>query len=281
MESIVKQAVQEAIVNIIHNTATEKNITKGMLLHESKIHFIPTPYRVLGGLLQSLNIKFGNFIEKLLELIIEHDSYVEALPSSGKKVKFLMTAQTDSLIDYYITSRQLPESPDSCDELFQELSAEIFRIEISSDEAKQSITKDIDALFKSSTGQIIYLEIKYNDDHDTGKFVDINRKFIKTYAGLVNHLGLTDSAQLKPIIYYFNPTKRWGPIYTPSCNVYRGSQLFDEYFNTKFDDIHSYLINLGNDERIINLFDELYKQIRYGKKIAQRNGLTSMNEPTT
>lgn len=114
----------------------------------------------------------------------------------------------------------------------------------------------------------IYLEIKYNDDHDTGNFVDINRKFIKTYAGLINHLGITDPAELKPIIYYFNPTERWSPIYTPSCNVYRGSQLFDEYFNTKFENINSYLINLGNDEKIINIFDELYKQIRHGKNIA-------------
>jgi hypothetical protein len=44
MESTVKQAVQEAIINIIRNTAAEKNITKSMLLHESKIHFIPAHY---------------------------------------------------------------------------------------------------------------------------------------------------------------------------------------------------------------------------------------------
>lgn len=263
MEASVKQAVQEAIIKIIRNTAAENNIMKGMRLHESKIHFIPTYYRVLGELLQSLNIKFGNFIENLIELIVENDSYVEALPSSGKKVKFLMTAETDSLIDCYITSRQLHESPDECNEPFQELLAEIFRIETQNGGTKQSITKDVDALFRTSTGQIVYLEIKYNDDHDTGKFVDINRKFIKTYAGLVNHLGITDPIQLKPIIYYFNPTKRWGPIYTPSSNVYRGSQLFDEYFNTRFDSIDSYLRNLGDDESIISVFDDLYKKIRY------------------
>ena len=92
---------------------------------------------------------------------------------------------------------------------------------------------------------IIYLEIKYNDDHDTGKFVDINRKFIKIYAGLVNHLAKKDVRKLKPILYYFNPTKKWGPIYTPTSNIYRGSQLFDEFFETKFTDIESYLRNLG------------------------------------
>ena len=87
-------------------------------------------------------------------------------------------------------------------------------------ESKQTIVKDVDALFAAKTGIIIYLEIKYNDDHDTGKFVDINRKFIKTYAGLANHLNINSADELKPILYYFNPLKRWGPIYVPTKNVY-------------------------------------------------------------
>jgi len=144
MDDSVKQIVRDAIVKIIRDTASERNIGRSLRLHEAKIHFVPTKYRVLGGLLQSLNIKFGNFIEKLIALVVERDA------------------------------------------------------------------KDVDALFKSWAGQIVYLEIKYNDDHDTGKFVDINRKFIKTYAGLVNLLGITDAAQLKPVLYYFNPVKRWG-----------------------------------------------------------------------
>jgi hypothetical protein len=210
MDDSVKQIVRDAIVKIIRDTAAEKNIGKSLRLHESKIHFVPTRYRVLGGLLQSLNIKFGNFIEKLMALVVERDANVEALPSSGKKVRFSMTAETDGLIDRYITNRQLPGSPDKCDDLFKSLLEEIVRIETLSTEEKQTITKDVDALFKSASGQVVYLEIKYNDDHDTGKFIDINRKFIKTYAGLVNLLGITEATQIKPILYYFNPIKRWG-----------------------------------------------------------------------
>ncbi len=175
-----------------------------------------------------------------------------------------MRAETDGLVDQYITARQLPGSPDKCDDLFRVLLTDIVKLETQPGGSKQTITKDVDALFQTSTGQTVYLEIKYNDDHDTGKFVDINRKFIKTYAGLVNHLGIKNPAQLKPLIYYFNPTKRWGPIYTPSGNIYRGAQLFDEYFETKFSDIDSYLRNLGDDENVIAIFDELYKKIRYG-----------------
>ena len=45
--------------------------------------------------------------------------------------------------------------------------------------------QDIDLLFETKD-QIIYLEIKYNDDHDTGKFADIMpilifRKLITSY----------------------------------------------------------------------------------------------------
>ena len=46
-----------------------------------------------------------------------------------------------------------------------------------------NITHDVDILFKNlKSNTYYYVEVKYNDDHDTGKFVDINRKFLKTYA---------------------------------------------------------------------------------------------------
>jgi hypothetical protein len=264
MDDGVKQAVREAIIKIIQDTASSKSIQRSIHVHEGKLHFIPAKYRVVGGLIQSLNIKFGNFIEKLIAQIIERDANVYTLPDSGKKIKFWMTSETDALVDQYITSRQLPNSPDRCDDLFDGLIEQIIITENRAVVAKQSIVKDVDALFRLASGQVVYLEIKYNDDHDTGKFVDINRKFIKTYAGLVNHLGITDFSQLRPIVYYFNPTKRWGPIYIPSTSIYRGAQLFDEFFETKFTDIDLYLRNLGDDEFIIEIFDKLYEQIRFG-----------------
>ena len=99
MDDTVKQAVQEAIVRIIRETASQRAIEKGFRVHETKIHFIPTQYRVFGGLLQSLNIKFGNFIEKLIALIVEEDASVQALPGSGRKIRLSMRAETEALID--------------------------------------------------------------------------------------------------------------------------------------------------------------------------------------
>lgn len=126
----------------------------------------------------------------------------------------------------------------------------------------QKIIRDVDGLFKSSDGTIVFAEIKYNDDHDTGKFLNINRKFIKTWAGLINRLSIKTRDQFLPIIYYFNPVKRWGPIYTPSRNIMRGSQLFDQFFATKYSDVDRYLQEIGDDAMVLSLFDDLYNKIR-------------------
>lgn len=263
MDEKTRSIVRAAIIEMVETTASDASIQKRFRQHEDKIHFVPVKYRVFGGLLQSLNIKFGNFIERLINVIVENDQRVEALPESGRRIRLKMTSQTDSLIDRYITYRQLPDSPDQCDDEFRELLDEIISIETSSDATKQTITKDIDALFRANDGRIVYLEIKYNDDHDTGKFVDINRKFIKTFAGVVNHYKVTSVSEISPLIYYFNPLKRWGPVYTPSSNILRGSQLFDQYFDMDFQSVDRYLRELGDDDEVIKIFDDLYRTVRY------------------
>ena len=239
MTETVEIAVRQAVEELIEATMSSAKIRESFEKHRGKVHFIPAKYRVLGGLLQSLNIKFGNFLEKLLDLVIQNDSNVERHPRSGTRISLRFTAETDAKIDAYITSRQLAGSPDRCDGRFKELLESIVETERETNEEKQAITKDIDALFQPDGDNYVYVEIKYNDDHDTGKFVDINRKFIKTFAGLVNELEIDDMNRLKPILYYFNPTKRYGPIYIPSSNIYRGAKLFEEYFETKYEDVDS------------------------------------------
>jgi hypothetical protein len=78
----------------------------------------------------------------------------------------------------------------------------------------------------------------------------------------MNELGIDDKRQLKPILYYFNPTKRYGPIHVPSFNIYRGSRLFDEYFETKYEDVDKYLREIGDDPEIIRVFDDMYDRVR-------------------
>jgi hypothetical protein len=273
-----KGIIRKAANELIDEVASDRDLQRSWAKHVEKIHFVPVQYRVFGGLLQSLNIKFGNFIEVLISLVVEADPLVNAHPVSRTKPLLSFSPETDRLIDAYITMRQQPTSSDLCDEDFRLLVDQIFANERTERLPKSTVTKDIDALFQTSSGEMVYLEIKYNDDHDTGKFQDINRKFLKTYAGLVNLLEIDDPTKLTPILYYFNPVKRWGPIYVPSSNILRGRQLFDKYFAMDFTDVDSGLREISNDQLVLAKFDDLYRRIR---EKSQNPPLASMELPDT
>ncbi len=263
MSNHVKQIIRETVLEMLGSSMSAGNIRRMAKKHTEKIHFVPIRYRIVGAILQGLNIKFGNFIEQLLKNIIESDTGVKVLEDSGKKIKLFFTPETDALIDSYITARQLPNSPDNCSEVFSNLLRRILEIEnAATDEQRQGITKDVDGLFQTDDGLIVYTELKYNDDHDTGKFVDINRKFIKTWAGLAVRYHIKSKDELLPILYYFNPRKRYGPIYIPSENVMRGSQLFDRFLHISYDDVDGYLSEIGDDQEILAIFDKMYNTVR-------------------
>ncbi len=264
MSQDVKEIIRQAVGTIIDEAITDQKLSELARIHHDKIHFVPAKYRVIGGVLQSLNIKFGNFIEQIIQLVVERDPKVMSHKSSGQRLKLYISPETDQLIDRYITARRALTAPVDCSAEFHNLCAKIFEVESNTPRSgKQRVTYDVDALFKASDGQIVYLEIKYNDDHDTGKFVDINRKFLKTYAGLISYLGISSLDLLKPILYYFNPSHRYGPVYVPLSNNYRGAKLFDEYFELSFVELDGYLREIGDDPLIIAIFDKLYNRIRY------------------
>jgi len=263
MSEKVKEVILMTVMQMLDSSMSAKNIRRMAQKHEGKVHFIPIRYRIIGGILQGLNIKFGNFIELLLKNIVEMDTGVKGMEDSGKKIRLFFTPKTDSLIDSYISSRQLPNSPDDCTVAFEGLLQKILENEdVASPEERQGIVKDVDGLFQTDDGAIVYTELKYNDDHDTGKFVDINRKFIKTWAGLAVRYEIKSTAQILPILYYFNPTKRYGPIYVPSKNIMRGPQLFDRFLHTAYNEIDGYLEDIGDDPEILEIFDNMYNAVR-------------------
>ncbi len=263
MSNQVKEIINSTVRQMLTNSMSTKNIRNLLQKHEGKVHFVPIRYRIIGGILQGLNIKFGNFIEQLLRNIVETDAGIRVMDDSGKKITLFFTHQTDALIDTYITDRQLPNNPDDCTELFDNLLEEISNIEDeATDEQRQGIKKDVDGLFRTDDGFIVYTELKYNDDHDTGKFVDINRKFIKAWAGLAVRYQIQSTSQLLPILYYFNSRKRYGPIYVPSKNIMRGAQLFERFLHVSYDDVDGYLSEIGDDPEILAIFDEMYNTVR-------------------
>jgi hypothetical protein len=274
MDEKVKVTIQKTIIQILKESTSKKNLQEMLKKHIGKVHFIPIRYRILGGILQGLNIKFGIFIEKLIGNLVGIDPNITVMPYSGKKIRLFFTHTTDALIDTYISDRQLPDSPDDCTPLFDDLLYKILEVENSTHkEDRKGIVKDIDGLFQTKSGQMIYTEIKYNDDHDTGKFIDINRKFIKTWAGLAVILKIKSPDELFPIIYYFNSTKRYGPIHTPSRNIMRGPQLFEAYLQTNYSDVDHCLAELGDDPEILKIFDDVYQAVQHMKIIDDRPNL--------
>ena len=231
----IKKLIKNTIVQILEDNKTDALIKKIVKKHDEKVHFIPFRYRVFGGFLQSLNIQFGNFIEVLIHDIVKTEKNIEIVKevSGIKNTNLKISIESDKLIDEYITDQQNNFDNNHLSNKFIELQKQIIKNEKHSQNIV-SYKHDVDICFYSKlTGKYFYVEIKYNDDHDTGKFVDINRKFLKTYAGLVNHFKVNDINTFKPILYYFTKKIMKGNIYIPeTTNIYRGDKLFSEFFKT-------------------------------------------------
>lgn len=260
MNTDVKLLINTAVEKMLEKTSRTKKLNAMKKKHDVKIHFVPKKYRIFGGLLQSLNIQFGNFIEMLMTIFVENEGRYEVLSKySGKKNnKFELSEQNDSLIDAYITKCQYGDI--DLDAEFHKLLSAI----VADNSTKtQAFKHDIDLLFRDKlTGVTYYLEIKYNDDHDTGKFVDINRKFIKTYAYLARELNIKNSDELVPILFFFNNKKLKGNIYVPeSTNIKRGKRFFEEFLTVNYDEVDEYMKMLSESGAVIKMFDNLYDKV--------------------
>jgi len=261
MNDEVKTLINTAVVKMIEHTSSDAAIKKIEKKHNVKIHFIPKRYRVFGGLLQSMNIQFGNFIETLMALLVANEDKYEIIDHySGKKSNtFTLSVANDSKIDSYITRCQFENDID-IDVEFPKLLQSIVEEQ---DTRTMQFKHDIDLLFKDKeTGVIYYLESKYNDDHDTGKFVDINRKFIKTYAYLCREFNVTNSSQIVPILFFFTNKKMKGNIYIPErTNIKRGRTFFNEFLHVNYDEVDQYLSTLSESDEVVQMFDALYRKV--------------------
>ncbi|MCS4537060.1 restriction endonuclease [Mycoplasma sp. CSL7475-4] len=265
MTDDTKKLINESVSQIIEKS---KNKIDSLIdKHDKKIHFIPSKYRVLGGLLQSMNIQFGNFIEILIQNLLKNDGRYEVIEKfSGKKYNnFKILKEKETLIDEYITKCQTSSDGYDLEIEFNKLKENIF-LNHKKQNKKNKLIKikhDIDLLFKDTeNNKIYYAEIKYNDDHDTGKFVDINRKLIKTYAYLLSEFNIDSSEDIIPILFFFNNKKMKGNIYLPEkTNIYRGEKFFNKFLNVKYKEIDDYLSNLSESYEIIEMFNNLYKNV--------------------
>ena len=265
MNNDIGEFIKSTITDLIEQTSSNKKVAESIKVHNEKIHFIPIRYRIFGGLLQSMNIQFGNFIEKLLHKIVDNESLLKVEGISGQKMPLPFTTQSDKLIDDYITTCQNKNFKERfLLDNFNALIDKCLKIEANNSHKDISITHDVDVLFSNQNNEIFYLEVKYDDNHDTGKYADINRKFLKSYIGISNIIKVHDRNKFKPILYYLTKKKLKGNIYLPETeNIYRGDKLFKEFFTINYQDIDKLMSGIGENQDIAELFDGLYDKIRH------------------
>ncbi|MEG1009776.1 MAG: hypothetical protein RSF67_08220, partial [Clostridia bacterium] len=270
--SILDSIMRESIDIMIKSSSNEKTIKKFTKKHNNKIHFIPIKYRVFGGIIQSLNIKFGNFIEVAIHQILLQSNNNKIIEEySGKRSNsFCISVATEKLIDEYITNCEIHTYTDL--ELKEKYNNLLDQIIINESDKNCPVIKfehDVDILFIDKKEDITYyVEIKYNDDHDTGKFVDINRKLLKTYSYLVRKLE----------IYFFTNKRMKGNIYIPEDEViYRGSKFFEKFTNIRYEELIEYMLNISEEDQTLKQFDNMYNNVINNETYEYNENITIYN----
>ena len=264
-KNILDKIMKKSIEIMISKSESEEKLKKLKIKHEKKIHFIPIKYRVFGGIIQSMNIQFGNFIEEAIHQILLANSQNEIIEEySGKRSNsFFITKETETLIDNYISDCEtLGYTDEELKQNYEKLLKQIIKNEKNKELETIKFKHDVDVLFKDKNTEITYyVEIKYNDDHDTGKFVDINRKLLKTYAYLVRELGIYDEKKFRPMLFYFTNKRMKGNIFVPESEIYRGSRFFEKYTTIKYSELEQYMLNISENEDTRKQFNDLYNKI--------------------
>ncbi len=240
----ISKIVREELENLL-SVFSQEFISEQIEKHTGKIHAVSVESRVRGAIHQSLNIKFGSSIESILSRIVGASSHLKLHEFSGKRIVLPVSAKRVNLIDDYVNNRAGSTKTVNAD--FSNLKKAL------KSKARVSGTKrmDVDLLFQTRSGKMFYVEVKYNDDHDTGKYPDIYRKALKTGISL----QLETKKPVETFVYYFNAGERNLVKYFPNSN-----QLYGKDFFTKFG-IGSYRIVCAEISKYQKVIDMRFKKL--------------------
>jgi hypothetical protein len=266
----VQKLIEDSLIELLGGEKEfDKEVKNLIKKHKNKTHFVPIKYRVLGGFLQSLNIKFGNFIEILLTKIINQqeskNSETIKEVSGEKDIELELEKNCERKIDEYINHHE-----EYSEKEFNELLDIIFKNQNDDNLTFSKETGDVDLILKNDKGEYYYVELKYNDDHDTGKFKDINRKFLKTFAGLVRKLKIKNKSKFIPVLYYFNQHIRYNNKYLKEhINIMRSKELFEKLdLDITFQEIDKILLEISEklEEDFDNIREKIFTEVKKGNK---------------
>ncbi|CRX37041.1 / / Type II restriction enzyme HinfI-like protein / 524633:525424 Reverse [Candidatus Hepatoplasma crinochetorum] len=242
---------QEKLEKIISNNMNDlieskmelKTFNKKNVNNKNKIHFLPIEFRNLISFMQSINISFGNFIEKLIRDIIKEDKKYNLSDLSGKKIPGIISNEENNAIENYMREKKL-----NLDFL---INVEYKDFLLNTKFRK----KDIDLLLYDNDNNYYLFEIKYLDNHDTGKHENIYKKLFETTFALRRYFeqNKINYKKIEPILYFFNEEKRWKVDYLEeNKNLLRGKEFWTKFSNISFEDLKKVFSNISNNEIIKN-----------------------------
>lgn len=288
-------------LKIMECTFSNDEIEKAFEIQLQKTHAMPIRHRVLGGLYQSVNIKFGNFLEILMKQIIddnpsytlvkrittgmpvtdekfiEKDKKFKDFPMTntvegGKSTNFIISKRNQRLIDDYITECTKSDAKKedikvNFDKLVKKITENII------EEKKNPLVydyltfkNDVDLLFfKNDNNNYFYIELKKEDNHDSGKTKDMYLKVIKTFTCLLYQAYSNDDEtliveSLTPILLFFGDINNPSNI-LPEDFVFSGEKFFEKYLTIDFSQINDNMCKVSNSQKLIEFLDNKILEI--------------------
>ena len=252
VNELIKKALEDTVWSAFSQVAIDRVAKK----NSTKVHFIPVGVRVFSGVVQSLNIRYGNFIQSLMGKLVEQENSLTLHELSGKKVDFRVSGNVNIEVDSYMSVRkQGSESGLNSD-------YKDFRKRWESSEKVEKLNKapnDVDLLFTDKNNQLVYVELKFNDDHDTGKHPDIYRKVLKTGLAIEQFV----SKPVLPCVYYFNAGQRNLISYLPASQRFSGSEFFERYLTVDYSLVSNRLKHLSETDEVKARFQALADSVLF------------------
>ena len=255
-EKLINQIIGEALEDAVWSAFSPDAIRRVSKKNESKVHFIPIGVRIFSGVVQSLNIRYGNFIQTLIGSFVKKEKSLALHELSGKRYDFRVSESVNIEVDKYMGVRKqgndagLNFDYQNFRDCWQKCDKSV---------ALNKSPNDVDLLFTDSSGHLIYVELKFNDDHDTGKHPDIYRKVLKTGLAIEQLVG----KPVLPCVYYFNAGQRNLTTYLPESQRFSGSEFFKKYLSVDYEIVSRRLKTLSETDEVQDRFRALAETVLF------------------